>query len=102
MAEGRRRPLSPARKFVVEVLHHARQVPSLPVTRTVDLARVAAARAAALQPVSWHAIFLRAYGLVGKLHPELRTAYVPRPWPHLYEHHHTICTVPVEREWQGE
>jgi len=93
------RSLSPARKFIGEILHHAHPVPSLPVVRRVNLADVAAVRGRA---VSWLAIFLRAYGLTAREHPELRTALIPYPWPRLYEHPETLASLLVERRHEGE
>jgi hypothetical protein len=48
------------------------------------------------------AIFVRAYGLVARDIPELRRAWVPFPWPRLYEHPASVAAVLVEREFQGE
>jgi hypothetical protein len=48
------------------------------------------------------AIFIRAYGLTACRHPELRRAYIPWPRKHCYEHPHSECVLPIEREWQGE
>ena len=100
--KGVRVRLSPARKMVVELLRHARKVPSLPLKRRLDVARLAAARAACPARPSWVGLFLKAYGLVAQGRPELRRAYIPFPWPHLYEHPVSECTVLVEREWDGE
>ena len=41
---------------------------------------------------------MRAYGLVGREHPSLRRAYLPYPWPHLYEHPQTECAFLIERD----
>jgi hypothetical protein len=102
MPGGARKPLSPVRRLCVEYLHHAVRVPSLPDVLHADLSEVAEARARAAEPVSWTAVFLRAYGLAGRDHPALRTALVRYPWPHLYEHRHTVASVLVEREVGGE
>lgn len=99
--QGRWIPLSPARKMVMEILHHARKVPSLPLSRMTDVARLADARQAGAA-VSWTAIFMKAYGLVAQRHPALRQTYMPFPWPHLYEHPFSICTLMIEREHAGE
>jgi len=90
------------RKLVFELLHHARQVPSLPLARTFDLGAVVAARRARAVPPSWVALFTRAYGLTAQRHPELRRAYIRWPWPHFYEHPCSECAVLVEREHEGE
>jgi hypothetical protein len=100
--QGRRLPLSPARRMVLELLHHARRVPSLPLAQTMHLPELVAARQAACPTPSWIALFMRAYGLVAQQHPVLRQAYLPYPRPHLYEHPHSVCAVLVEREWEGE
>jgi len=34
--------------------------------------------------------------------PGLRQAYMPLPFPHIYQHPHSVCALVVEREWQGE
>src|SRR6266511_3941515 len=33
--------------------------------------------------------------------PDLRRAYMPFPWAHLYEHPHNVATVVLEREWRN-
>ncbi len=48
------------------------------------------------------AIFLRAYAIVGVEIPDLRRAWMPFPWAHLYEHPECIASVLVEREIDGE
>lgn len=99
---GKTVPLTVGRKLVHEILHHARKVPSLPLARTCQIAPVVMARRQALPAPSWVAIFMRAYGLVARQHPELRRAWIPFPWARLYEHPHSECAVLIEREWQGE
>ena len=37
------------------------------------------------QPPGWAAIFVKAFGLVAKDQPVLRTLYAKWPWPHFYE-----------------
>jgi hypothetical protein len=95
-------PLSPARKMVLEFMHHARRVPSLPLAKRLNVPAVAAARRDALPRPSWTAIFLRAYGLLSREHPELRRAFIPWPYRHFYEHPCCECAVLIEREWRGE
>jgi hypothetical protein len=95
-------PLSPARKMVIEMLRHARRVPSIPVAKTINVKPIAEARRQ-IEPVpGWTALFMRAYGLMTRDYPELRRALIPWPYPHLYEHPHSIGGVVVERQWQGE
>jgi len=94
--------LSPARKQVVEMLHHARKVPSIPVSRVMQIGETVRARAEAWDPPSWTAVFLRAYGLVALRVPELRRCLMPWPRRHLYEHPFSIGALVVERDIDGE
>ena len=96
------RSLSPARKFINEMLYFAQQVPLIPVARTMHLPEVAQARSRTQPRPSWTAVFMKAYGLVCRREPLLRQAYIRWPWPHLYEHPYNVCGIPVEREYQGE
>jgi hypothetical protein len=99
---GTRLRLSPARKLVIEMLHHARKQPSIPVARGMNVGRLAALRREVPAAPSWTALFLRAYALAARTFPELRRAYIPWPRPHLYEHPFSIGAVVVERDLDGE
>jgi hypothetical protein len=99
---GRHIPLSLPRRFIGDLMHFARQVPSVPVQRRMNLAPVVAARRAARPRPSWCAILTKAYGLVSALVPELRRAYLVFPRPHLYEHPVPIASVAVECGFGGE
>ena len=94
--------MSPARKFVADMLHFAKQVPSIPVARTMNVAAVAESRAACPARPSWTAVFIKAYGIVCQRHPQLRWALIPWPWEHIYEHPLSVCGAVVEREHNGE
>lgn len=96
--KGKNIKLSAGRKMVAEIMHHARQVPSLPVRKSMSLEDLVEARhdAGPLAP-SWTALFMKAYGLAGLKHPELRRAWIAYPLPRLYEHPQTECGVMIER-----
>jgi hypothetical protein len=102
LTRGRRLGLSLPRRFVCDLLHFAKKVPSVPMQKRMRLAELVAARKALPQRVSWCVIFLKAYATVAASRPELRRAYVPIPWPHLYEHSGNIASVGIERTYQGE
>jgi hypothetical protein len=93
--------LSPARKMVLEILHHGRQVPALPLSKVMQVGALVKARKAGAF-VSWTAIFMKAYALVAQRHPELRRAYIPYPWARLYEHPVSECALLLERDHEGE
>jgi hypothetical protein len=102
MVRGRYLALSPMRRFVSDMLDFARRVPTVPVERSIDVAKALELRGRLSQKFSWCALFLRAYGLVNVRFPELRRAYMEFPRPRLYEHPFSIASVAVERLYQGE
>src|SRR5262245_42106619 len=101
-SHGKRLKLSPQRKLIIEMLHHARKIPSIPVARPMNVSAAAAARTRLANPPSWTALFVRGYGLVAQRVPEIRRAFIRWPWPHLYEHPFSVATVAIERDWGGE
>jgi hypothetical protein len=94
--------LSVQRRFVCDLLHYAKKVPSVPSQRRMRLADVVAARGARSQHISWCAIFVKAYSIVSAARPELRRCYLPWLWPHLYEHPINVASFSLEREYRGE
>jgi hypothetical protein len=61
------------RGFVADLVGLTRDIPLFPVTRSMHLAPVAEARAAAADRIGWAAIVLKAYGRVAAEMPILRT-----------------------------
>jgi hypothetical protein len=94
--------LSPERRFVCDLLHFSKRVPSVPSQRHMQLADVIAARRTWPQRASWCAIFIKAYSIVAAEQPELRRAFMPRPWPHLYEHTINVASFSLERRHGDE
>lgn len=99
---GRWINLSPQRRFVCDLLHFARRVPSVPSQRRMHLADVIEARGGSPRRVSWAAIFVKAFSIVAATRPELRRCYLPWLWPHLYEHPINVASFSLEREYRGE
>jgi hypothetical protein len=100
MQRGRYLKISLPRRWIADLLHFARQVPTVPVERIFNLGQVRQSRQAA--DISWPAIFLKAFALTGRQHPELRHAWIKYPRPRLYEHPFTVASVAVERTFAGE
>jgi hypothetical protein len=99
---GRSIALSRPRRLVIDLLHFARKVPSLPVQKRMQLAAVAAARKACRERPQWSAIFIKAYAVVAQEMPVLRRAYIKVPWPHLYEYPSVSASLMIEREYDGD
>ena len=87
---------------MIDLLHFAASIPSVPVQRQMSLQPVVRARAACDDRPRWTAIFAKAYALVAKEFPELRRAYIKLPWPTLYEYPLSNASIIIERDYEGE
>lgn len=97
---GRYFRLSLPRRWIGDLLYFARQVPSVPVERVMDVRDVQATRQ--YLGISWPALFLKAFALAAKQHPELRQAFLRYPWARGYEHPLSVASVAIERKYLGE
>jgi pyruvate/2-oxoglutarate dehydrogenase complex dihydrolipoamide acyltransferase (E2) component len=103
-----------ARACVSDVARLAQEIPLFPVERTMPLGPLAAARsavgqtAAAKHPapssrIGWAAVFLKAYALVAREMPMLRTWLVQGfPGPRLATAAESVATLAVNRVEDGE
>ena len=62
-------------------MHASIRVPFVSLTRPLNVRQLLEARALAAQPPGWAAIFVKAFSLVAKDEPVLRTLYAKWPWP---------------------
>lgn len=99
---GKTLALSPSRRTIADLVHFAKKMPTVPVERVMNVAPLCDARNRLAVRPSWCAIFTKAYAFVAAQRPVLRRAYLPFPWPRLYEHPINIASVAIEREYQGE
>ena len=79
------------RRFLIDLLHFAKRVPTVPVARTVDVSALRRARADHPLKPSWSILFMKAFALVAADHPPLRRALLTFPWLKLYEHPQSTC-----------
>lgn len=102
-AKGRSLPLSAARRIVADIMHFSMNRPLIPIEREMSLAPLVEARRQihGHRP-GWCAIFVKAYAILSMRVPELRRAYIPYPWPYLYENNEPIAAIAIERELEGE
>jgi hypothetical protein len=68
----------------------------------MDLRPLIAARAACASRPGWCVMFSKAFGMLARDYPELRRSYMKFPWPHLYEHPHSVVALNVERRLATE
>jgi hypothetical protein len=99
---GTNRKISLPRRFIVDLMHASMRVPFISLSRTLDIGPLMAARAQAEKPPGWAAIFVKAFALVARDEPILRTLYVKLPWPHFFELPHSVGMVAIARVEDGE
>jgi hypothetical protein len=104
MAEpiNRHVPLSLSRRLACDVMHFSQKIPLVVLERRLHIPGLAATRERAEPRPSWFALFMKAYGIVAAARPELRRSYLTLPWPRLYEHRHSVASIPVERQRGGD
>lgn len=95
-------PLTGPRRFVIDLVHFAHQVPSVPVSRWMNVAPLVGPRQDHPARPSWSVLFMKAYALVCAENPPLRRALLNFPWPRLYEHPQSTCALALERVYSGE
>jgi hypothetical protein len=99
---GKARRVSLVRRFIVDLMHASQHVPLITLQRRLDLSAVAAARAGAAMRPGWAAIFAKAFCLVARDQPILRTLYIKWPWAHFYELPQSVGMIAVARREEGE
>ena len=99
---GQYLPLPGPRRFIGDLVHFARRIPSAPVARSFDISALVEPRVRHSARPSWSCIFMKAYAMVGAEHAPLRRSFLEFPWPRLYEHPWMNCALAIERVYQGE
>jgi hypothetical protein len=99
---GTVRKISMPRRLVADLMHASMRVPFVSLTRALNVRQLLEARALAAQPPGWAAIFVKAFALLAKEQPVLRTLYAKWPWPSLYELPRSVAMVAIARIEDGE
>jgi hypothetical protein len=90
------------RRLVADLMHASIRVPFVSLTRPLNVRQLLEARALAAQPPGWAAIFVKAFALLAKDQPVLRTLYAKWPWPSFYELPRSIAMVAIARVEDGQ
>jgi hypothetical protein len=90
------------RRLIADLMHASMGVPFVSLARPLDIPQLIDARALAAQPPGWAAIFVKAFSLVAKEQPVLRTLYAKWPWPSFYELPRSIAMIAIARVENGE
>jgi len=99
---GTVRKISIPRRLVADLMHASIRVPFVSLTRAVNVRPLVEARAQAARPPGWAAIFVKAFALVAREQPLLRTLYVKWPLPGFYELPRSVAMVAIARTEGGE
>jgi hypothetical protein len=83
-------------------MHASIRVPFVSLRRTLNIRQLTEARALVAQPPGWAAIFVKAFSLVAKDEPLLRTLYAKWPWPHFYELPRSVGMIAIARVEDGQ
>jgi hypothetical protein len=99
---GTVRKISRPRRLVVDLMRASIRVPFVSLTRPLNVRQLLEARALATQPPGWAAIFVKAFSLVAKEVPALRTLYAKWPWPSFYELPRSVAMIAIARVEHGQ
>jgi hypothetical protein len=99
---GTVRKISLPRRLVADLMHASIRVPFVSLARPLDVRQLLEARELSAQPIGWAAIFVKAFSLVAKDEPVLRTLYAKWPWPSFYELPRSIAMVAIARVEDGQ
>jgi hypothetical protein len=99
---GTVRKISTPRRFIIDLMRASAGVPFVSLSRPLNVRQLVEARAASARPPGWAAIFVKAFCLVARDEPVLRTLYARWPWPHFYELPRSIAMVAIARVEDGE
>src|SRR6202022_1700170 len=92
---GTVRKISLPRRLIADLMHASIRVPFVSLARPLDVRPLLEARALAARPPGWAAIFVKAFALVAKEQPVLRTLYAKWPWPSFYELPRSVAMVAI-------
>jgi hypothetical protein len=99
---GTVRKISIPRRLVADLMHASIRVPFVSLARPLNIRNLIETRAQAQQPPGWAAIFVKAFALVAKGEPALRTLYVKLPSPRFYELPRSVAMVTIARVEDGQ
>ncbi len=99
---GTVRKVTLPRRLVADLMHASIRVPFVSLTRSLNIRGLSEARAQAASRPGWAAIFVKAFALVAKEQPVLRTLYVKWPWPAFYELPRSVAMVAIARVEDGQ
>jgi hypothetical protein len=99
---GTPKTISLPRRLICDLMRASMDVPFVSLSRSLNIRPLLEARAGAMAPAGWAAMFVKAFALVARDEPILRTVYAKWPWPMLYELPKSVASVAIARVEDGE
>ncbi|WP_063682477.1 hypothetical protein [Bradyrhizobium stylosanthis] len=99
---GTPKTISLPRRLICDLMRASMDVPFVSLSRSLNIRPLLEARAGAMAPAGWAAMFVKAFAIVARDEPILRTVYAKWPWPTLYELPRSVALVAVARVEDGE
>lgn len=99
---GKRKNISLPRRLICDLMRASMDVPFVSLSRSLNIRTLLEARAGAMAPAGWAAMFVKAFALVARDEPILRTVYAKWPLPMLYELPTSVASVAIARIEDGE
>lgn len=99
---GKVRKVSLPRRLIIDLMHASRRVPFVSLSRSLNVRQLVEARGGPGRKPGWAAIFVKAFALVARDEPILRTLYATWPWPSFYELPRSVAMVAIARVEHGE
>ncbi|MBR1153126.1 acyltransferase [Bradyrhizobium sp. JYMT SZCCT0428] len=99
---GTVRKITLPRRLIADLMHASNRVPFVSLARPLNIRGLSEARAQAAAKPGWAAIFVKAFALVAKEQPVLRTLYVKWPTPAFYELPRSVAMVAIARVEDGQ
>ena len=99
---GTVRNITLPRRLVADLMHASIRVPFVSLARPLNIRSLLEARAQTASGPGWAAIFVKAFALVAKEQPVLRTLYVKWPSPAFYELPRSVAMVAIARVEDGQ
>ena len=99
---GTVRKITTPRRVVIDLMRASIRVPFVSLARPLDIRLLSEARALSGPRPGWAAIFVKAFALVAREQPVLRTLYVKWPMPAFYELPRSVAMVAIARIEDGQ
>jgi len=99
---GTVKKISLLRRLIIDLMHASRDVPFVSLTRCLNIRPLVEARALLVRRPGYAAIFVKAFAIVARDEPVLRTLYAKWPRPCFYELPRSVAMVAIARIEDGE